>query len=78
MNRSRRKELKKAVDLINQAKEIIEMCRDEEQEAFDNLPESIRFSDRGEMMEDYVSKIEYALDSIESAVDSLTDNVIEA
>lgn len=78
MNRSRRKELKRAVDLINQAKEIIEMCRDEEQEAFDNLPESIKFSDRGEMMEDYVSEIEYALDSIESAVDSLTDDVIEA
>lgn len=67
-----------AVDLINQAKEIIEMCRDEEQEAFDNLPESIQFSNRGEMMEDYVSEIEYALDSIESAADSLTDNVIEA
>ena len=78
MNRIRRKELSKALELLEQAKDIIEACRDEEQEAYDNLPEGIQSSDRGEMMDGYIYEMEDAMESIEGAIDTITDNVIEA
>ena len=53
MNKARRKELGKAVELIQQAKELIEQCMDEEQEAYDNLPESLQYGERGMTMEEY-------------------------
>lgn len=39
MNNARRKELKKAVALLEQAKEIIYRCHEEEHECYDNLTE---------------------------------------
>lgn len=37
MNKVRRKQLEKAMELIQEAQEIIESMKDEEQEAFDNI-----------------------------------------
>ena len=48
MNAARRKRLAEAVDMIASAKEIIEEVKEEEQEAFDNMPESLQGSERGE------------------------------
>lgn len=42
MNNERRKRLEKAIDLIEQAKDIIDGVHDDEVEAYDNLPESIQ------------------------------------
>lgn len=61
MNKVRRKELSRVVDLLDQARDLLETIRDEEQEAFDNLPESIQCSERGETMEDYISTMEEML-----------------
>lgn len=58
MNAQRRKEIAKAIELIQQAREILEGVKDEEQEAFDNLPESLQRSDLGEKMEFCYSGIE--------------------
>lgn len=44
----------------------METIRDEEQEAFDNLPESIQCSERGETMEDYISTMEEMLDYLDT------------
>lgn len=41
MNNSRRKQIKKAHDLLMQAQEIIDQCAFEESECFDNLPEGM-------------------------------------
>lgn len=75
MNKPRRKELEKAMDLLRQAFEIIETVRDEEQEAFDNLPEGLQESERGEMMEESIYDMESAMDEIDSQIDTL-DEVI--
>lgn len=42
MNADRRKQLGEALSKLNDARIIIEQVRDEEQEAFDNLPESLQ------------------------------------
>ncbi|MGG7621296.1 hypothetical protein [Bacillus coreaensis] len=36
----------------------MESVKDEEQDAFDNFPEGLQVSERGEAMEDAISKIE--------------------
>ena len=71
MNKQRRKEIAKAIDLIEQAREILEAVQEEEQEAFDNMPESIQNTERGETMEKYISTIEDFLDNLD------TDNLQE-
>lgn len=71
MNKARRKELEKAIallqsmeDTFNEAVGIIEGVRDEEREAFDNLSEGLQQSERGQRMEEAVD-----------ALDSLTDDL---
>ena len=66
MNRIRRKELAEIISLIEEARERLEAVRDDEQEAFDNLPESIQYSERGETMEEYISTMEELLDYLDT------------
>lgn len=66
MNKVRRKELSRVVDLLDQARDLLETIRDEEQEAFDNLPESIQCSERGEAMENCISTMEEMLDYLDT------------
>lgn len=51
----------------------LEEIRDEEQDAFDNLPEGIQESERGEHMEEYISQMESAIDDMENAKSSLEE-----
>ena len=44
----------------------METIRDEEQEAFDNLPESIQCSELGETMEGYIGTMEEMLDYLDT------------
>lgn len=76
MNNQRRKELRKAMELLSEARGIIESVRDEEQEAFDNLPEGIQCSSRGESMEEMISSMECAISSLEDAEYDIEDDVI--
>ena len=66
MNKVRREELSRVVDLLDQARDLLETIRDEEQEAFDNLPESIQCSERGEAMENCISTMEEMLDYLDT------------
>lgn len=71
MNDKRRKKLKQAQDLISQAIQIIEDARDEEQDSYDNLPESMADGDRGAKMEEAIDNMEDALSDLESASDNI-------
>lgn len=73
MNRARRKRLSDALELIAQAKDILDEVKDEEQEAFDNLPENFQYGERGEQMEEYISDIEEAFDNLEEAEELISD-----
>ena len=55
MNKERRKNLSNAIEILEEArakmeeaKELIEYCREEEEECYDNLPEGVQCSERGE------------------------------
>lgn len=73
MNKQRRKAIGDIYDKLIDIQSDLEYIRDEEQEAFDNLPESIQYSERGERMEEYISSLEEALDNVGYAVESLDE-----
>ena len=73
MNKLRRKQIAEAIELIEQAMSILEQVRDDEQEAFDNMPESLQGSERGEAMEEYIYTLEEFLDALD--VDELQEIV---
>lgn len=74
MNARRRKDLEKAIELLEQAREIIEYALNDEQEAYDNLPEGIQDSERGDRMYQAIDSLEDA----ESGFDDIIDSINEA
>lgn len=73
MNAARRKELDKAFSQIEEAKSIIEAVKDEEQEAFDGMPENMQQGDRGSAMESAVSNLEDAIGEMENVLANIED-----
>ncbi len=60
-------------EAIDQLSEI----RDEEQEAYDNLPESLQESERGENMQTCIDALEYFMSDLENMEIEGTDDLIE-
>lgn len=75
MNAKRRKELEKVIELIEDAKNKLEALKDEEQEAFDNMPESLQYSEKGERMEEIISNLDDSLSDLESAIENITFSI---
>jgi phage shock protein A len=71
MNNERRKRIADVVSKLEEAKEELDSLRDEEQEAYDNTPESLQESDRGYAMQEAIDNLESACNSVEEAVDTL-------
>lgn len=73
MNKDRRKQLIEAIAKLEEAKTLIEIARDEEQDAFDNLPEGLQCGERGQKMEEAISRMGDVIDDIETSVDALNE-----
>ena len=73
MNKSRRKAIEEIIDQLGTLKEQIESVCEEEQEAYDSLPESIQYSERGEAMSEAASDLEDAASSIDDVMSTLQD-----
>lgn len=67
MNKERRKQLNRSFVLIDEAMDIIQGVMDEEQEAYDNLPESFRNGERGEQMSGNIELLEEVTGYLEDA-----------
>ena len=75
MNKQRRKQIDKILARLQDCIVELEQIRDDEQEAFDNLPEGLQYSERGEMMEEYISDIDDVLSNLEDCTSNLDDIV---
>ena len=71
MNRIRRKSLKAVLGQMDElstaletVKEALQDVLNEEQEAYDNLPEGLQESDRGQQMQEYIDALEGVVDSL--------------
>lgn len=85
MNNSRRKDLRKvaqqlnlasekikdAIAILENAKSDIEMVADDEQMSYDNLPESLQDTERGEKMLDNVEEITELADRLDELKDDI-------
>lgn len=82
MNKSRRKRIASVIgtlenitgyDLIEPAKSEIEDILFEEEDAYDNMPENLQCSIRGEESSDAIDYLQEAVDSLEEAIDTLNE-----
>ena len=74
MNKQRRKMIEDVKTRLDELKSSIEMILEEEREAYDNMPESLQESERGQAMDDAI----YALDSALEACDEVKEHLDEA
>ncbi len=73
MNNVRRKRIGEAMKHLSLARELLETVRDEEQEAYDNLPENLQESERGQKMEEAVDTLDTAVSDLENVESSLEE-----
>ena len=73
MNNTRRKAIQQIIVHLTDLHADIEALRDEEQEAYDNLPESLQESERGEAMSTAVYNLDDAMDDLDLAIDALEE-----
>ena len=73
MNKARRKWINNVFDKLQDLTLDLEQIRDKEQEAYDNLPKSLQYSENGEEMEENVSNLEDAISSLNEASDYLQE-----
>lgn len=73
MNKQRRKQLAEASALLAQVQEIIESVKDDEQEAHDNLPDSIQYGEKGQQMEEYINALDEAYGQCDDLISIIDD-----
>lgn len=85
MNTKRRNAIESVInELIEKFEEIkaeaidqLSEIRDEEQEAYDNLPEALQDSERGENMQNCIDALEYFMSDLENMEIEGTDDLLE-
>lgn len=66
MNKQRRKELNEIISKLENLRDDLECLQGEEQDYYDNMPENLQCSERGERAEEAVSSLEDALYNIDA------------
>lgn len=75
MNNKRRKELRRAIEIIETALDIVNQVKDEEEDSMYNYPENLQGTETYENMEVAVDTMEEVTSAIEDGVDSLNNAV---
>lgn len=82
MNKARRKRIASVIhtleniidyDLIESVKDELEDILYEEEDAYDNMPENLQYSIRGEESSDAIDSLQEAIDALEEAIDTLNE-----
>ena len=73
MNNQRRKTLKEAIELIEQATAVIEEVKNQEENALDNLPENLQDSERAENMQECIDLLEEVQNDLESRCEEISE-----
>mgnify|MGYP004580244211 FL=1 len=70
MNKQRRKEIANA---IRQIENVVSSILADEEEAFDNMPEGLQESERGDISQEAQDNLSNAIDALEEAIICLED-----
>lgn len=73
MNKQRRQDLLDVSALLSEASDRLNEIREEEQEAFDNMPEGLQYSSRGETMQEAID----TMDEWNSAIEDIKSQIEE-
>lgn len=73
MNAQGRKEIAKHIASLKNIKSILESMRDDEEMKYDNMPEGLQESERGDQMQEAIDALENAVASLEDTIDSLQE-----
>ena len=68
MNKQDRKVLEEAINDIENAKNLVEEILDNEQSKFDNMPEGLQVSEKGQKMEENISSLDDARNLLQEAI----------
>ena len=71
MNKHRRTAIAEIAEQISEARDSIESIKDEEEEAYENYPDSLKDTERGEAMQIAIETLEEAYSQLEEAIDLL-------
>ena len=75
MNKERKKKINSALCMLSNAKDILEEVSSAESEAYDNFPEGLQNSERGEDMEDWIGVLEDSTDCIGVIINDLSERL---
>jgi Ran GTPase-activating protein (RanGAP) involved in mRNA processing and transport len=73
MKDARRKEIQRAVTLIEEAKDILEVAQTQEQDDFDNMSEDLQDGDEGLRAEEAFDALERAVTCCDDAISACAD-----
>lgn len=73
MNKQRRKDLEGIIENLEEQKSKLEDLQQEEQDAFENLPESLQDSERGQAMQECAEDLETEMYGLEDIVQNLQE-----
>lgn len=73
MNKDRRKKLDEIIEQLEALSSEIEEIKDDEDAAYENLPESMQNGEKGDKMMEAVTNMDEAIDRIEDAVMALKE-----
>lgn len=77
MDKERRDRLSDVIASLEEAKDLLEDVKNDEQDAFDNMPVGLQCSERGSKMEDYIELMEDAGDQIDNVCEFIEKNIIK-
>ena len=71
MNKQRRNKISEIVQSLKATAEQLENVKSEEEYCFDNMPENLQYSMRGENSQEAIELLDEALENLEEVIDSL-------
>lgn len=73
MNKERRKRIADAISAISKIESLIQNILDDEQEAYENMPEGVKISENGMVSEEAQDNLDSAIEALEEAISCLEE-----
>lgn len=75
MNKQRRKQISELMQKVSDLKEELDEVLQEEQDYYDNMPENLQYSARGETSEEAICNLEEACSCLDDCISNLESSI---
>ena len=75
MNKDDRKQLEKAIELMEEAKGILEEIGSGEREKYENMSENLQGSEKGQKFEEDANELDEAAESLGEVIDKVQERL---